>query len=103
VLLNTSHITNTATGTITESDPPPTIAFAKAAQTVYENDGTFNVTVNLSAASTADTKVPFTLGGTARSGTNFSGVSTSPLVIPAGQTSGTITGTLINDNRSTRR
>ena len=41
--------------------------------------------------------VPFTLGGTAVAGTDYSGVTASPLVIPAGQTSGTITGTLFSD------
>src|SRR4029077_490824 len=32
-------------------------------------------------------------------GTNYSGVTASPLVIAAGQTSGTITGTLLDDNK----
>ena len=41
--------------------------------------------------------VPFTLGGTARSGIDYSGVTASPLVIAAGQTSATITGTLLSD------
>ncbi|HEV8058850.1 MAG TPA: DUF4214 domain-containing protein [Gemmataceae bacterium] len=41
--------------------------------------------------------VPFTLGGTAIPGADYSGVTASPLVIPTGETSGTITGTLISD------
>ena len=41
--------------------------------------------------------VPFTLGGSATSGTDYSGVSANPLVIPAGQATGTITGTLLDD------
>ena len=45
------------------------------------------------------TTVPFTLGGTAVSGTNYSGVTASPLVIPAGQTAATITGTLLDDGK----
>ena len=74
-------------------------AVRAATQSVNENGGTFTVTVNLSAASGVDTTVPFTLGGTAASGTDYSGVTASPLVIAAGQTSGTITGTLIDDGK----
>ena len=61
--------------TINESDPQPTVQFASAAQSVNENGGTFTVTVNLSAASSVDTTIPFTLGGTAVSGTDYSGVT----------------------------
>src|SRR5207244_426600 len=63
-----------------------------------ETAGAFSVTVTLSAASEADTTIPFTMGGTAVAGTDFSGVTASPLVIPAGQTSATISGTLLDDN-----
>src|SRR5207245_246925 len=41
--------------------------------------------------------VPFTLGGTAVSGTDYSGVSASPLNIEPGQTTGTLTGTLLTN------
>ena len=85
--------------TIVESDPPPTVSFASATQTANENGGTFSIAVKLSAASNAATTVPFTAGGTAVNGTNYSGATSSPLVIPAGQTGGTITGTLIDDGR----
>jgi hypothetical protein len=44
---------------------------------------------------TGNISVPFTLGGTAMAGTHYSGVTASPLFIQAGQTGGTITGTLI--------
>jgi hypothetical protein len=44
-----------------------------------------------------DTTVPFTLGGTAANGTDYRNVTATPLVIKAGQISGTITGTLIDD------
>ena len=81
--------------------PPPTVQFSTAGQSVNENAGTFSITVSLSAASATDTTVPFTLGGTAVSGVNYSGVTSSPLVIAAGQTSGTITGTLIDDGQFT--
>ncbi len=89
--------TTSDTLTIVESDPEPTVSLATATQTVNENGGTFSVTVNLSAASGVDTTVPFTLGGSAASGVNYSAVTASPIVIPAGQTSATITGTLLDD------
>jgi len=41
--------------------------------------------------------VPFTLGGTAVSGTDYSGVTASPLVFPIGQTTEDISGTLLPD------
>ena len=41
--------------------------------------------------------VPFTLGGTAKAGTDYSGVTASPLLIPDGRSSGVITGTLLPD------
>ena len=84
---------------IVESDPPPTVSFSGTTQTVSENGGTFSVQINLSAASNVATTVPFSIAGTAVSGVNFSGVTSSPLVIPAGQTVGTIRGTLIDDGR----
>ena len=105
-LSNTATITapgtvtdpTTANNTATDSDNVivPTVSLAVATQSVSETAGTFTVTVNLSSASTAPVTVPFSLSGTAASGVNYSGVSASPLVIPAGQTTATITGTLIN-------
>ena len=86
----------TDTLTIVESDPLPTVSFAVAGESTDENAGTFNVAVKLSAASKVDTTIPFMLGGTAVSGSDYS-VNNSSLTIPAGQTTGTITGTLIND------
>ena len=89
--------TATDTLTITESDPKPTVSFSSATQSVNETNGAFTVTVKLSAASAVATTIPFTLGGTAVNGADFSGVTASPLVIAAGQTAGTISGTLIDD------
>ncbi len=50
----------------------------------------------MSEVSTAVT-VPFTLGGTAVSGVDYSGVSPSPLVFAPGQNTVDVTGTLMND------
>ncbi len=107
--------TRTATISFAENDPTtttpftfaisgvattiPTVSLANATQSINENGGTFSVTVNLSAASSVVTTVPFTLGGTAASGVNYSGVTASPIVIPAGQTSATITFTAIDDGK----
>ena len=76
------YISNAAAGTISR---------------VTGSVGNFSIPVRLSAASSADTTIPFSSGGTAAAGTDFSGVSSSPLIIPAGQTTGFITGTLIPD------
>lgn len=94
ILLNApaTIATASATGTIIE-----TAQFAAAAETVNENAGTFSIPVNLALASPVDTAILFTLSGSAVSGTNYKGISVSPLVIPAGQTGGMITGTLLDN------
>jgi hypothetical protein len=77
--------------------PPPTVQFSAGSEMINESAGTFSVAVVLSTATTQAVSVPFTLGGTAANGTDYSIVTASPLVIAAGQTSGTITGTLLPD------
>jgi hypothetical protein len=77
----------------------PSVQFTLASQSVQENAGTFTLTVRLSTASGSPISVPFTLGGTAVNGANYSGVTASPLAIPAGKTTATITGTLIDDHQ----
>ena len=91
----------TAVGTIIESDPEPTVQFSTASETVNASTGAFSITVALSAVSGADTTIPFTLGGTAVADQDYSGVTGSPLVIAAGQTTATITGTLLEDGANT--
>jgi uncharacterized repeat protein (TIGR03803 family) len=97
----TPSITGTATITVLNQPPGPTVQFATASETVNENttdhESAFSVTVTLSAVSSTDTTIPFTVGGTAEPSTDYSGITASPLVIAAGQTTGTITGTLIDD------
>ncbi len=87
------------TVTIVETDPEPTVSLSTSAQSVLENAGTFTVTVTLSAASGVSTTVPFTLSGSAVSGTNYNQVTTSPITIPAGQTTGTFTFTALDDGQ----
>ena len=88
---------NTATVIAQAAPVTPTVQFAAATQSVDESAGAFSVTVTLSAAASEDVTVPFTLGGSAAAGVDYSGVTASPLVIAAGATSGTITGTLLPD------
>ena len=64
----------------------PTVTLDAATQTVNEDAGTVNVTVNLSAASATDVTVPFTVSGTATDGSDFT-ITASPITIAAGQTS----------------
>jgi hypothetical protein len=77
-----------------------TVSFASAAQSANEDSGTFSLTVNLSTPSAVPIAVPFTVGGTAVNGIDYSGATTSPLIIAAGQASGIITGTLIKGNKA---
>jgi hypothetical protein len=89
-----------ATGTIVQT--PPTVQFSVSNESVNANAGTFSISLTLSQASTVATTIPFTLGGSAVAGTDFSAVTPSPLTIPAGQTSATITGTLLNNTAGSR-
>ena len=79
-----------ATGTILNDDlPSASIAVAPAA---VQEDGAANLvyTVTLDQAALSPTSVSFTVGGTATSGTDYAAV-TSPLIIPTGNTTGTVT------------
>ncbi len=79
-----------ATGTILNDDvPSATITVAPAA---VAEDGAPNLvyTVTLNQASLSALSVNFALSGTAGNGTDFAAIA-SPLVIPAGNTTGTIT------------
>jgi hypothetical protein len=73
------------------------VQFSTASETVIQSAGTFSITVTLSAASSQDVSVPFTQVGSAVIGTDYSGITASPLTIKAGQTSATITGALPAD------
>ena len=66
---------------------------AFGAGNLYVANGVSNTVSKVSETVT----VPFTLGGTAVSGTAFSGVTASPLTFGFGQTTIDITGTLLSD------
>ncbi len=104
VLLNAPDVITrgTGVGTIINSDPEPSVQFNTTSETLDESAGTFSITVTLSAVSGDDTTIPFTLSGTAANGTDYSGVTASPLVVAAGQTTATISGALIDDPGSSQ-
>src|SRR5262249_52662002 len=76
-----------------------TVQFNVASEALAEKSGAFSITVKLSQPLAANMTIPFTVAGTAVSGVNYAGLTSSPLVIPAGQTSGVIAGTLLDDHQ----
>ncbi len=89
------------TVTITNNDPAPTINFSSSAQSLTEGDSgttTLNISVNLSSVSGVSATIPFSLGGTATSITDYSATTSSPLVIPAGSSSGDISISINGEN-----
>ncbi len=82
--------------TITDNETKPTVAFSAASQSAAESAGAVTATIQLSAASGLPITVPFTVTGTAKAGTDYS-ITSSPMAIPAGSTTGTVTITLIDD------
>ncbi len=91
----------TGTGTITDDDSQPVASMSAATASVGESDGTKDLTVSLSAASGKQVTVPYTVssesGDTATATTDYTSVSTGSLTIAAGNSSGTITVTVVPD------
>ncbi len=86
----TVGVPSSATGTILNDDvPSATISVSPAS---VSEDGAPNLvfTVTLNQASLSATSVGYTIGGTGTNGTDYATI-TSPLVIPAGSTTGTVT------------
>ncbi len=85
------------TGTITDNDPTPTVSVSDAAAVTEGNvttpDPPNNMTfrVQLSAASGQTVTVPYTLGGTAITGTDYTEPSSRSVTITPGQTQTDIT------------
>ena len=86
----------TTSVTILDNDPAPVVRFAGTAQSVDELAGTIDLTVLLDAAAAVAIDVPFTLGGSALLGADFT-IDASPLTIPAGSLQATISVTLTDD------
>jgi hypothetical protein len=73
------------------------VDFNPASDSADESTPTMLVTVQLSDISDFDVTVPFSLSGTAVEGTDYT-ITPSPLIILAGEASGVITITIIDDN-----
>jgi hypothetical protein len=84
-----------------EGTPPspitPTIAFVQSEQTVDEGAGEIRVIMQLTAATDKTVTVPFSLDGTALPGVDYT-VSSSPVVILPGYTTGEIVITIDDDD-----
>ena len=91
-----SSETGTTQLTISDDDPQPIVRFSVDSQSGSEGAGTLTATCCCRSAAGLDMTVPFAVGGTATDGIDYT-ITTSPLVIPAGMTSGTITITLVDD------
>ena len=90
------NFSDTGTGTITDNDSATvSIApIADGAETDTPTDGTFRVT--LTAPSSTDTVVTYTVGGTATPGTDYTSL-TGSVTIPAGDLFADITVAVLND------
>jgi uncharacterized repeat protein (TIGR01451 family) len=83
--------TQTATDTTT-ARVPSFVSFTSASQSADESVGTMTVTLQLDHASIVDISIPFTLGGTATEGAGKDyTITASPVVIPAGSLTTTLT------------
>ncbi len=85
------------TPTSTVTPLPPYVYFTQPAQNVSEPTGSVTIVFQLSASTHQIVQVPYSLGGTAASGVDHYGVNGS-VSIPVGQTQGTLTILLNNDN-----
>jgi Calx-beta domain-containing protein len=82
--------------TIVDEDPPPTIGFTVASQTVNENVGTVNVVVQLSLESGKQISVDLASSGNAVAGADFT-LSATSLTFAPGETSKTVTLAVVDD------
>ena len=85
-----------AVGTIEDNDGEPTVEFSRRTQSVDEG-GDVTVTFSLSAPSSFDVSLPFSIEGTA-SAEDYNLSSSGPIVIPAGELNGVLTLTAVDDD-----
>jgi hypothetical protein len=81
--------------TLTIAGQIPTVSFTAATQTVAEG-AVATITAQLSEPSTQAVTVPYTVGGSASDPADYT-IDASPLTIPAGSTTGTVTVTVVAD------
>ena len=77
-------------------DDSPAVAFASSASRAGEGAGTHDVTVNLSSAPDTPLAVPYTVTGTAVSGTDYTALS-GTLTVPASATTATVPVAIVDD------
>ncbi len=92
----TENGTQTVTAVISDDDPPPIVTLSLSAAALTENAGTINVRATLSATSTQDVTVNLAFTGSATFNADYS-ASNNSLLILAGQSSGSIILTGLND------
>jgi serralysin len=93
--VNAAIADNQGVGTITDNDPPPSLAIDNVS--ADEGVGTFTFTVSLSASSGQAVDVDFTtVDGTAVAPVDYT-TNSGTLTIPTGASSGTITVTITDD------
>jgi len=90
--------TTTYTETIVNDDAAPAVAFSSSSGSASENVPTRTVTVQLSGPSTLPITVPYSVGGTATSPDDYTISPASPLTFAPGETSKTITITVVDDS-----
>ena len=84
---------------IDDDDPPdPTVQFASAAQSVSEGVATVTISITLSKVTDVPVTVPYTLSGGTAQTADYTGLTTSPIVIPVGNLQYVLTLTLIDDD-----
>lgn len=76
----------------------PEVEFATSSTSASEASGLISLSVVLSAAAAQDVTIPYSVGGSATAADAT--VATGPLVIPAGQLSGSIDVTVVDDSES---
>ncbi len=92
----TENGTQQVTATIVDDDSAPSVTLALAPSSMVENSGTATVTARLSNPSTQPVTVQLDFTGSATFNSDYS-ASGVAITIPAGQTSGSITLTGLND------
>ncbi len=82
---------------IIDDDPQIDVSFASAAQSVVEEAGTRDVTVNLVPAPTADITLGYSVGGTATAGADYTALS-GTVAVSGGAATATIPVTILDDS-----
>jgi hypothetical protein len=88
---------NVHTIQIVDNDSPPEVNFIGSHVDSIENGEAISISVNLSQISVHDVSIPLVLSGSASQGADYT-ISTSTLVIPAGNSSGSIVISLVDDS-----